>query len=83
MFENIILDSTTKTNKVKDELATRDKEFTRYGKTINMKEYENSKLKMKLDDIKKSNYKFKETLYNKTFGNRDVFKLTSNLKTEI
>ena len=55
MFENIILDSTTKTNKVKDELATRDKEFTRYGKTINMKKYENSKLKMKLDDIKKSN----------------------------
>ena len=82
-FEDIILDSTTKTNKVKDELATSDKEFRRYGKTINMKKYENSKLKMKLDDIKKSNYKFKDTLYNKTFRNRDVFKLTSNLKTEI
>ena len=58
-------------------------EIIRSGKTINMKEYENFKLKMKLDDIKKSNYKLKDTLYNKTFGNRDVFKLTSNLKTEI
>ena len=58
-------------------------EIIRSGKTINMKEYENFKLKMKLDDIKKSNYKLKDTLYNQNVGNRDVFKLTSNLKTEI
>ena len=30
-------------------------EIIRSVKTINMKEYENFKLKMKLDDIKKSN----------------------------
>ena len=82
-FEDIILDSTSKTNKVKDKLTTRDMEIIRSGKTINMKEYENFKLKMKLDDIKKSNYKLKDTLYNQNVGNRDVFKLTSNLKTEI